>query len=317
MTKIKFATFNCENLFRRFKFNSKLKKSEIDDVVENGFIIEKSKFEIIDEPERKFTAMAINETDADIICMQEVENMDALKNFNSVHLKKAGYIYKMVIDGNDPRLIDVAVLSRYPFENVVTHQFQKDGNSFVFSRDNLEVNFNIKGTPLTIFVNHFKSMMGGRPKTKPRRVLQAKSVLDILKNRFDNPDNHNWIIAGDLNDYPQDSSSLDKLLKSNLMENVVERLAPEEQWTHFWDGAPAYPKDSAFRQIDYIFLSKKLANKNKTAMPVVIRGGLSKKADKRMKKENASYPLWSRYTGIGDNRPHASDHCPIVIEIEL
>jgi len=315
MSKIKIATFNCENLFMRFKFGKSFTKKQIDDAVVNGFIIDTKKFNRIIEKERSLTAKAITETDADIICLQEIESMDALRNFNSNFLKKAGYEYRMLIDSIDPRLIDVALLSRYPIENVVTHQFEKKNNQNIFSRDNLEVNFNIKGTPLTIFVNHFKSMMEGREQTKPKRALQAETVLDIIKKRFDNPDNHYWIVAGDLNDYPQDSSSLDKLLASPLMENIIERLKPEDQWTHYWDKAPK--AETAFRQIDYIFLSKKLASKNKNAKPEIIRGGLSKNADKRMKKENASYSIDARFKGIGDNRPHASDHCPVVIELDI
>ena len=44
-TSITIATFNCENLFKRYKFSSKLADAKKNDAVENGFIIDKTIFE--------------------------------------------------------------------------------------------------------------------------------------------------------------------------------------------------------------------------------------------------------------------------------
>ncbi|WP_028980297.1 endonuclease/exonuclease/phosphatase family protein [Sporocytophaga myxococcoides] len=300
MTQITIATFNCENLFRRFKFdkgvNSATTKTE-------GFIIDPKKFDIIIDAERAATAAAIKETKADIIALQEIENMDALKQFNNQFLSKAGYKYKAVIDGNDPRFIDVAILSKVPFDAIRTHQFLRTSNnkSYIFSRDCLEVEFNIESKPLTLFVNHLKSMMEGREVTSQRRRVQAEAVIDILKKKYgSNPGNHNWIVLGDMNDY-KPSPALDIFFENKWMVDVLERLPENERWTHFYD------KKKEYRQIDYILLSKKLATDNKESIPRVIRKGLSKKAKLYTGK---------RFDMITD-KVTASDHCPVAMSIEL
>ncbi len=317
MAKVTVATFNCENLFRRFKFSSKAKPEKIEHAVENGFIFDKALFETIPDEEKAFTAKAIIDCKADIIGLVEVENLETLKNFVSTHLKAKGYKYNVLIDGNDPRLIDVAIISKIPFDHVVTHQYQRTANNkaFMFSRDCLEVKFTIEGKPLYVFVNHFKSMLdkkdpkNGRQNTAPRRKEQAKAVADLLKARFGaNPGNANWVVMGDLNDYPASDTSLAALINNPWIENVVQtRLPEEEQWTHFWE-TTSVPEPERYKQIDYLLLSKKLAAANKTAKPVVVRKGLCLKA--------AKY-TGARYEGVGKSRPAASDHCPVAITLTL
>ena len=159
MSTVTIATFNCENLFRRYRFNKNLTKEQIEKRITDGFIIDKTVLSTVNQTERKLTADAIKATKADIVCLQEVENLDTLKNFVSQYLSSSGYKYRILIDANDPRLIDVAIISKIPFDYVKTHQYTKNGNSAVFSRDCLEVEFIIGGKPLTIFVNHFRKIL--------------------------------------------------------------------------------------------------------------------------------------------------------------
>ncbi|MFM9944846.1 MAG: endonuclease/exonuclease/phosphatase family protein [Bacteroidia bacterium] len=320
MTKVTIATFNCENLFRRYKFTTKAKPETIkkanEQLINEGVLLNEKFFTRIIDEEKKLTAQAILATNADIIALQEVENLETLKSFVSNFLKNKGYHYQILIDGNDMRLIDVALISKIPFTNVRTNQFLKGTDKKnVFSRDCLEVDFEISGKPLTLFVNHFKSMMEmgendpvkSRAATKPKREKQSKAVVDILNKRFNNqPEKHNWIMMGDLNDYPDAHTGLDLLLKSGFMENVLDRLPKTERWTHFWDTSKVKEAEK-YKQIDYLFLSKTLAQKNKTVKPIIVRNGLSPKAKK------ATDP---RFTGVTD-KIVASDHCPVAITLEI
>ena len=305
--KIRIATFNCENLFLRFKFTENIKRNQkkLNNIIQNGFIIDKKYVTRLVEAEKKLTAQAIRATNADIIALQEVENMDALKKFNTDYLKTAGYTYKMLIDANDPRLIDVALLSRIPIDSVVSHQHLKNGSRTVFSRDCLEVRFLLgkNKTPLTLFINHFKSMIGGRTQTQLRRKQQSEAVVTILKNRFgNNPGGKNWIVLGDLNDYLP-SNALQPLVDNPWIENVIERIPDiNQRWTHWWD------KENQYRQLDYLLLSRSLAHKNINAIPEIVRNGLAK---------NATKYTGARFPGIGKTKPSASDHCPVVIELEV
>lgn len=315
MSTITIATFNCENLFRRFKFNETLSQTKIDNSIKDGFIMDKAILQVITQNERKLTADAIKATKADIVCLQEVENMDTLKNFLSTYMSSAGYKYRMLIDAKDPRFIDVALISKIPFGNVKTHQFSETGK--VFSRDCLEVEFTIGGKVLTVFVNHFKSMFDRSNKTAaqkraitaPKRTAQCNAVLTIIKEKYKySPQKSNWIIAGDLNDYPDDTTSLTPLLQSAWMENVVQtRITdPAEQWTHFWD-TTTIPVDERYKQIDYLFLSKSLADANPDAKPLIVRKGIVTKATRY---------TGTRFTGVTDKQG-ASDHCPVAITLSI
>lgn len=66
--------------------------------------------------------MAIRELEADVLALQEVESVDTLKHFRAGALGgRKAYPYVAGIDGNDPRLIDVAVLSKLPITHVRFH----------------------------------------------------------------------------------------------------------------------------------------------------------------------------------------------------
>lgn len=86
-----------------------------------------------------------------------------------------------------------------------------------------------------------------------------------------------------------------------MMKNIVQTRITHtnEHWTHFWDTA-AMPVDERYKQIDYIFLSKKLAITNPNAVPVIIKKGIVTKATKY---------TGIRFTGITEKQS-ASDHCP-------
>ena len=70
-----------------------------------------------DEDAVKHLAMVIAEANADIVCMIEVEDRILLQQFHDKYLKtahKIEYEYIRLIDGNDTRGLDVAVMSRLP-----------------------------------------------------------------------------------------------------------------------------------------------------------------------------------------------------------
>lgn len=186
---------------------------------------------------RQLTALAIAETHADILCLQEVDNIGALNAFEFGYLFKMvgeGYRYKYMVEGNDSRGIDVAVLMRdktrdgQPIEFVaMTSHAHVTYNDFgihnpdlallgiepherIFKRDCLEIDVRIGGKPLTLFVSHFKSMgaprngLDGRMSTMPVRVAEATAVRRIIENKFASSGgtaDKRWVICGDFNDY--------------------------------------------------------------------------------------------------------------------
>lgn len=119
LQSLRLATFNCENLFARFKFGENIDPEK---AVTDGWLANSTFFEINDDVSKKLTGEAIKATHADVIALQEVESLAALKKFRTKYLDGTQrFKHAILLDGNDPRLIDVGVLSKYPIERIDTH----------------------------------------------------------------------------------------------------------------------------------------------------------------------------------------------------
>jgi endonuclease/exonuclease/phosphatase family metal-dependent hydrolase len=308
MTTLRIATFNVENLFARWKF---AKGADPAAANKRGWTVDETMFEELGVDAKTLTGMAVREVKADVLAFQEVENVDTLKHFRSQFLGgRSAYPYVAGIDGNDPRLIDVAVLSKLPIVHVRSFQHlmdPKSPTSTLFSRDCLEVDVEVDaGVTLTLFVNHFKSMLGGRKATSARRKMQAGKVMEIVKDRFGSkPGKENFIVLGDFNDYlekdKQGSTGIAELVNWDQVENVVARRPAKERWTHY------YASGKDYKQLDYMLLSKSLAAAS-AGEPEIMRKGTPLRA--------TAYS-GERFPGVGDDNPKASDHCPVVMDVSV
>ena len=243
---IRIGTFNVQNLFARYRF-----KRNIDPVGLYGFTNDLA-FGIYDETARQITSKAIRAVNADILALQEVESLTVLDRFNSRHLGGMKYRHRMLIDAFDPRKIDVAVISRYPIVKARTYRQERNNNNtnWLFSRGCLEVDIDIEGKILTLYVNHFKSMMGGRRKTKERRKEQVSRVAQIITERWNEVDYEgNYIVLGDFNDYLDSETSLEDIINHEGLVHVSERIPENDRWTHYWS------RGNEYRQLDYMLLS--------------------------------------------------------------
>lgn len=167
------------------------------------------------------TARVIAAVNADILLTVEVEDRLTLDRFNTQILGgvlgKRPYPYNMLIDGNDPRGIDVGILSRYPIECIRSHIADLgQGRLPVFSRDCPEYEIRVNGTRLWILGNHFKSKgFGAAADNEKKRRAQARQVRKIYETALER--SAHVVVAGDLNDTPA-SVAIKTLLRAGLRD---------------------------------------------------------------------------------------------------
>ena len=139
----KVATYNVENLF-----DSEYIGTEYDDFREKHNWTAR-----MVDIKLNHIAEVICDLDADILGLQEIENSKVF-----AQLKKrltrvgCGYRYSAITSKKDAP-IQVALLSKFPIKN--KQELQVNYSPQV--RNILEVKVDIKGEPLWIFVNHWKS----------------------------------------------------------------------------------------------------------------------------------------------------------------
>lgn len=366
---LRLATFNVENLMTRFDFTGFRNQLRQDRVIKLFEVQSEGVYQQLEQARviastddtRQMTALAIADAAADILCLQEVDNMAALQAFEYGYLFRmvgSGYRQKYLVEGNDSRGIDVAVLMREE-----THDGQKielrdikshapltyrDLNLFnddlaltslpddkIFKRDCLEIDLRIGGVPLTLYVVHFKSMgsprdgLDGRQSTMPIRVAEARAVRRIIERRFgvEHAPKKNFVICGDMNDYQErvdvigsrrtgyrfehqdeTESALDVFSHDGFAENVMRRRDPLDRWTLYHARGP---QEQWLCQLDYLWLSPALARVNATQVPDVIRSGQPYRTVFPPGQEIERYPR------TGWDRPKASDHCPVVMTLDL
>ncbi len=181
----KVATYNVENLFDLNKKGYKYK--EYKPFGKSLWNNKNYKIKL------QNIAKVIKEIDADIIALQEIHSLDALKDLR-LELKKNGLYYQYYkITDKKPTAIHVAFLSKFPF--VYTKEL-KVTSSYKY-RNILEAKLNIDGKNLYLFANHWKAKSG----PESMRITSAK----ILRNRVaDIGYEKNIILLGDFNsDYEE------------------------------------------------------------------------------------------------------------------
>lgn len=238
------------------------------------------------------TGKVIKALNADVLCVVEVESRETLGDFNSQVLGTKKFAEHMVIDGNDPRGIDVGILSSLPLNSMRSHVHEKSGNSKLFSRDCVEHEVILaSGQPLWVLCNHFKSKLGAAAASDARRKKQAERVAQILGDRFDLKTDL-VVVAGDMNDEPG-STPLVPLLGVANLHNIVDTLPAGGQFTHVFGAHKS--------QLDYLLVSKPL----KDAL-------ISVRIERRGMHTVAGH--FPTVTGAADA---ASDHAAVVAEFAV
>eukprot|EP00808_Paulinella_micropora_P014036 g79801.t1 len=297
---VRICTFNAENLMARFRFRDPRAQAQVCAATEvAGFTRNELSFDFRSDATLNIKAQALLEVDADIVCLQEVENLVVLDHFNQKFLSHLQYQYTMLIQSHDSRCINIGILSRYPFISVRSNKDEKTGENkekYIFSRDCIELDIAIGRVRLCLYVTHLTAMNRGRDETAERRQMQSEFIWTRIQQRWRSRDYlGNFVVLGDLNEMNSDDAAITSLTRNRWLVNVVERMPDSERWTHY------FAKGDSYNQLDYILLSRALSLVNRKA-PSILRKGLPLRAERY---------LGRRYSGVGHDNPKASDHCPV------
>ena len=291
---VRIATYNVENLF-----------DDVDDPALTGNL------EDIDdtkpEPQLRALADTIRRLDADVLCLEEIENQTVLLRLRDDYLADMGYDHVLSPDAGDPRGIEQAVLSRFPVvghEQWIEHPLggvHPDlygsepnwyaGQPITFKRSPLRVDIEIPadvtgGDPydLTLYVVHFKS---GRYNDYWREAEASALAQQIVAQRTNDPA-ANIAVLGDLNATP-DQAPVRTLLTTGFADTLADVPAPDST-TH-----------ESGRRIDYVLVNPALGAELVQGSPFVL-GTPARHAG-------------SDYRVTPPPPGYASDHYPVAIDI--
>jgi len=203
-------------------------------------------------------AAAILDVDADILLLQEIENQNCinalaerLPHYTSVHLGEQGY----------PASLDTAVFATLPAMAVFSHQSDKfphpEGGLTSFTRDLLEVHFDLGGARIIVFAAHFRSKVFDDP---GRRLAEGQRAGEWLAIRATEHPNALIVLGGDLNDTPG-SPPLTALETAAEVDRIAAEL--DDDSTYVYSG-----KSQA---IDHLYMATTDAGSHVADSSVIFR----------------------------------------------
>lgn len=222
------------------------------------------------EAEKAALRESLRVVNADVVAFQEMGDQAHLAELQrDLAAEGLDYQHHAWLRGDDPER-HVALLSRVPLSRVVRHEnvpARLKGEYVPVRRGVLEVSFLAGSTEVTLFVVHLKSRYTERaddPGAAVQRAAEAVAVRDLVLNRFPDPANAFFMIAGDFND-SRDNRPLRALTKRG--NTVISRILPAvddrgDAWTHRYRGNETYTR------VDFILVSPGL---EKFARSIAIR----------------------------------------------
>jgi endonuclease/exonuclease/phosphatase family metal-dependent hydrolase len=182
----------------------------------------------------------------DILIVEEIENKNILNKLVTKGLSGMGYQYQVLIEGDDSRGIDVAVVSKFPVTQALHHSLVVNGVK-LDTRGILEVKIAVENQDVVVFANHWPSQSN----PVAQRIASARLLNDLsLKVNADL-----IIAAGDFNTINTDVPSPFGALTSFIDSEAEARKAGTvlNPGTHYYQGA--------WTSLDHIFIHTKSAFK--------------------------------------------------------
>lgn len=209
----------------------------------------------------------IEATNPDIFILQEIENQSVIQDISNLMAgnswnKKNTWPY-VCFSKNEGHALGCCLFSKFPVSNIKTHniEIKTEEKQQPALRPIMEISIDIKGKPLIIFVNHWKSKSGGEEATKIWRSWQeavlANNIIKVEKSKIP------FLAAGDFNknveqfnlDLNNNKIILKRLFsksETSLIDSVWlnSDLSPEKSGSYYFRGD--------WNSIDNIFYGKNI-----------------------------------------------------------
>jgi endonuclease/exonuclease/phosphatase family metal-dependent hydrolase len=218
---LRLATYNLENLFDHVDDPSL--RGEFDDMA----------LAATDDRCRSL-ARAIRAVDADVLALQEVESLQALRWFRDTYLADAGYRHLSSLDAGYARGVECSVMSRFEitaeriWPDASLDDVHRDGPGWTpvppgarlaFRRSPLQVDLRIDDDyELTVFVVHHKAQR----EYGWLREAEALKVVELVSERLAAHPDRNVVVMGDFNAAPWDKS-FRVYLQAGLVDVMAHR----------------------------------------------------------------------------------------------
>lgn len=248
----------------------------------------------------------------------EVENIQVIKDLiNHPDLERANYqiLHK---DSPDNRGIDVALLYQPDFYTPVETNYVKLSFPIKPSTRTRDILYSKGlvdgGDTLHVFINHWMSRWGGQEETEPFRRHTGQLLKQKTDSIFTIRPKANIIIAGDLNDNPDDKSiaeDLQALLPGKKIENnSLYNLS----WNKFTQGEGTLYYRS-WDMFDQTIVSGSML-KGKNGILIETKDQIIVKYDWMLYQPNKGATRPSRTAGSKAYYGGYSDHLPVFIRMK-
>lgn len=256
-------------------------------------------------------ADTIRRADSDVLFLQEVESMKSLRTLTD----KLGDRYRpILIEGNDERGIDVAILVKkdLPLDvEVQSYRNRKQGDKLVFSRDLPALSLRRPGEPnpvATFLGTHYKSQRDSGfganvdPGSIGKRTAQAKETTKIYGEIRQADRDGPVFLLGDFNSSVPTGPEFQPLWNAGFRDAFDQAgVAAKDRVSHSY-----FPRDAAphFQQMDAVVIAEGRAK------------NLVKKAEIVPYVDEAGRPL-PLPTSYADRETQPSDHRMVSVVIDF
>jgi len=249
----------------------------------------------------------------DVIAVQEAENINVLNDLvDQPELSEFSYVAEL-IEGPGGLGLNVGVLVRSDRVEIIdVHQPENippdpDGcgsGGLLFSRPPLIVTLDIYpvqvdiGTPrrVTLIINHFKSMIGGKEETEPCRIAQARFVVQLVDEILADDPDADVLVLGDINatrDTLPVTIFTNGTTPGSQLKNLNFYPPIPDQYTYIFEGNAQY--------LDYIFATSHFIRTFRSTHVASINAGypyaLSENCE-TMYRSSDHDPILARFTFV-------------------